>query len=59
MTNSTGKPEVAQHLMAGGRIAEHVGAVAERRDHQPLRRGDLHADGGADAPAETARASAD
>ncbi len=43
------------HVMAGGGIAEHVGAVAERADHGLVRRGELGSERGAQTPAEPAR----
>ena len=43
-----------RHPVADHRVGEHVGAVAERRDHELLRRGELGAERRAKAPAETA-----
>ena len=41
--------------MAGRRVAEHVGAVAEGRDQRLVGRGELRAERGAQAPAQAAR----
>ncbi len=43
-----------RHPVADRRIAEHVGAVAERGDDQLVGRGELGAERGAEAPAEAA-----
>src|SRR6185437_15421909 len=48
--------ERAQHVMPRGRIAEHVGAVADHRDHRLVGIGELGPDRRADADAEPARA---
>ena len=45
---------LVRHPMADGRIGEHVGAVAERRDDELVGRGELGAKRRAEAPAEAA-----
>ena len=47
----------ARHPVDGGRLREHVGAVAAHDDEGPLRGGELHADRRAAAPAERAAAA--
>ena len=53
--NRIGRPSVRAVWCPGGRVAEHVGAVAQGRDDERIGRRELRADRGADAPAEPAR----
>ena len=46
--------ELVGDPVAHGRVGEHVGAVADGRDHELLRRRELGAERGAEAPAEPA-----
>ncbi len=58
MMVSVGQVLGAADVVIGQRIAEHVGAVADGRDHLALGRRELGAERRAEAEAETARQKA-